>query len=152
MSKKIKKIVISGQLSAIDRDNGVSRQKFDFVKQNLIGRGFEVITEVEILDSNPDLNEAQHRVLYLQAIADCDALVVTNGWEKRRGSRIDIIFASEYKIPCFTASSFVVHVNAEDGKGDYIPTISLKLKDAEVYIEKDPESNKKLYLESKTLA
>lgn len=158
--KKIETLFISGKMSSVDKDDK-SRNKFNLIKQNLESKGFKVITALDIFDANKNLTEKQHRALFLSQIAISDAVVVTKGWKGRRGSRIDLLFASEYNIPCFTAKSMIAYHDKEDGNGIFSSPIKLILKDPNEikYIEEDVETSsdefetteRKLYLATKQL-
>lgn len=86
------KIYISLPITGREED---AREHADLIKSALSRNGHEVVNPFDIYcGKNPTY--ADYLCNDLRALADCDAIMMCDGWQYSRGCRIEHFFASEF--------------------------------------------------------
>ena len=89
----MKKIYISLPIS--DRPASESRQHADLVKAALSRAGHCPVSPFDVYAGHcPDYFD--HLCADLRTLADCDAILLCDGWQFSKGCRIERTFAEEY--------------------------------------------------------
>lgn len=86
------KIYISLPITGQERE---AREHADMVKSALSRKGYKPVSPFDIYaGKNPTY--ADYLCRDLRALADCDAILLCEGWERSRGCRIEADFAREF--------------------------------------------------------
>lgn len=82
-------------------DEARQRERADLIKARLSREGGHPVSPFEIyVGKNPTY--ADHICCDLRALADCDAILMCEGWQLSRGCRIERYFALQMEIPAFS--------------------------------------------------
>lgn len=82
------------------RDEARQREYADLMKARLSRSGWRPVSPFEIY-AGKSPTYADYICYDLRALADCDAVVMCEGWRLSRGCRIERYFASQMGIPAF---------------------------------------------------
>ena len=72
------------------------RAEHDSLKRNLESRGFEVVDTVFDIDAPPKEAPLRYMAKRIEAMAGCDAVVFTPGWQRARGCLAERVIVDMY--------------------------------------------------------
>lgn len=88
-----------------------ARERADLMKAALSRAGHNPVSPFDIFaGKNPDY--ADHLCADLRALADCDAIMLCDGWQFSKGCRIEATFAKEFE-------KVIMYENQPETDSDY---------------------------------
>lgn len=90
------RIYIAGKITG--EDYGQAVEKFNAAKRELSGKGYEVISPVEISPFLPEKEWQDYMNECIPILMTCDSIYLLNDWGQSRGARIEYAIAREMGI------------------------------------------------------
>ena len=102
------RLYISGPMRGIPDNNSPA---FDAAAKLLRSVGYEVVNPAEISRgmakrrgvSLSEISDKEYILVDLVAVAECDAIVLLDGWESSRGAAVEIALAKYLQLPIYVS-------------------------------------------------
>lgn len=100
------KVYISGPISGMPDSN---KDAFASASNFLTNRGFEVVNPIEVCKDGGNQNWNWYMRKGFEAMLDCDAIVLLDGWTRSRGSMAELNVATTCGMKVFRLRTMAGH-------------------------------------------